>query len=438
MLPEPHRVVSSGDGALPMTTAIELERILKELAAARDRIVARRPRDIAAVIARLAEEWTRRGSPWMARAIDQLAAAGPHSRPMLAAALPRMIEPLCGAALDELVKRELGDWTDLDRAPAPRLILHVLPSNMPAHAAIPSALSLLLRSTALLKAGRDDRFFPDLWIASLREIDPEIGACIATAYWPGADRALLGRAMAAADLVVASGSDPTIDAIPRGFRGRFIGLGHRISFAVVGREFRSASTAEMLAQDVAICDQLGCLSPQVCFVEGDRDSTAEFARRVCAALAHCAVSLPASPMSIGEVLDERRFRDAAAWRGYGRATPVLFAVSESPGSGVVTVEEGGVLEPTPLHRCLRMVPIENADRLETVVGPHRKHLEAAGLAVDQGRFEVLADRLRHAGVPHIVRIGEMQRPTLAWQPGGRPRLADWLHGATESSRAAEQ
>lgn len=426
------------DGALPLATATDLERILSELAAARDRIVARRPRDIAAVIARLAEDWTRPDSPWMASAIDQLADAGPHSRPMLAATLPRMIEPLCGSALDELVQREFGDWAELDRPLTPHLILHVLPSNLPAHAAIPASLSLLLRSTALLKAGRDDRLFPSLWIDSLREVDPEIGACVATAYWPSANRALLGTAMAAADLVVASGSDPAIDALRRNFRGRFIGLGHRISFAVVGRECRSASTAELLAEEVAICDQLGCLSPQVCFVEGGRNAAAEFARWVCAALARFAVSLPASPMSVGEVLDERRFRDAAAWRGYHGGMPMLFAVSESAGSGAVAVEEDIALEPTPLHRCLRMVPIECAESLGTVVGPHRRHLEAAGLAVDDGRFEILADRLRDAGVAHVVRVGEMQRPTLAWQPGGRPRLADWLHRSTESSGTGEE
>lgn len=430
--------VDRSDGAavapnVSVACAAELERVAQRLAAARQRIAGREPREIAAALAQVAANWTRAGSPWMERAIDALAAAGPHSRPMLQRSLPRMIAPLLGGSLEDLVCRELGNWRAIECGRTPRLVLHVLPSNMPAHAAIPSALTLLLRSAALLKTGRDDRIFPPLWIDSIRAVDAELAECVAAVYWPGSQPVMLEVAASHADLVVASGSDAAISALRRQCTARFIGHGHRISFAVVCRDSQSMTTAASLADDVALCDQLGCLSPQVCFIEGDLPTAVAFAERVCAALATLAVSLPPAPMSSGEVLDVRRFRDAAAWRGFNRASRLAFEVSADPASGTVVVEDEPALKPTPLHRCLRVVPIPRLENVTEIVAPHRAVLEAAGIAIASEEAASVRRRLGEVGVSHIVPVGDMQRPTLAWWPGGRPRLAEWMgRGPTEA------
>src|SRR6185369_2697932 len=140
-------------------------------------------------------------------------------------------------ALANLVAAEAGGRR------GPELILHVLPGNLPALAAIPAALSLAVGSAVLCKPGAGDRVFPELFAASIRERDAQLGECIAACYWPGGDRACEGVALGAADLVVASGNDATIADLAARARGRFIGHGHRVSFAVVATEIARETTA---------------------------------------------------------------------------------------------------------------------------------------------------------------------------------------------------
>ena len=187
-----------------------------------------RPREqILAVLTDAVERWLAPESPWFARALQLLPAATGFSPAMIRHALPTMLAPLRGDALAEIIATEVGTR----RGPA--LILHVLPGNLPGLAAVPAALSLAIGSSAVLKPGRGDRVFPTLFAASLAECDGGLGACVAAPYWPGGTRECEDVALATADLVVAAGDDETIAALAARARGRFIGHGHRISFAVV-------------------------------------------------------------------------------------------------------------------------------------------------------------------------------------------------------------
>jgi hypothetical protein len=402
-----------------------LQPVVQRLLAARETLATRSPRQIAGVLSRVAAWWLEEGSPWMERAIAGLAEHGAFSRPMLAFGLSRMIAPLAGDGLAELVRRELGSWEAIDERRWPQVVLHVLPSNLPGHAAVPSCLTLLLRSAVLLKAGRDDRVFPPLWIESIGAVDAALGDCAASLYWPGAENAITDAALAQVDLVVASGSDAAVESFRRRCTGRFFGHGHRLSFAVVCRDSVDDATADLLAEDIAVWDQLGCLSPQVCFVEGDPPAALAFGEKVCAALARLAITLPPGQMSTAERLDVQRFRDAAEWRGFDRNARCLLVVSDEVGSGSVAIEDDSCFEPTPLHRCVRIVPVARAADAADVVAPHQRVLEAAGIAVGADRADGLRDRLRAIGLHHVVAVGDMQRPTLGWQPGGRPRIAEW-------------
>lgn len=357
--------------------------------------------------------------------MDDLVEAGTLSRPMLELALPRMIAPLGGGALPDLVCRELGGWRTIEEGSGPGLTLHVLPSNLPGHAAIPSALTLLLRSAVLLKPGRDDRAFASTWIESIREVDRELGECVAAVYWPGGSREVENEAMASVDLVVAAGGDAAIDALRARCQAPFIGHGSRISIAMVASESRDEMAAQALADDVALWDQLGCLSPQVCFVEGGLAAARWFGEEVAKRLERLAAELPPGRMSTAEILEERRFRDQAAWRGFASGATDLIAVAGAPGAGSVAIETEQSLMPTPLHRCVRIVAVESLDAVFPVVAPHRDRIEGVGIAGNEARFEELAASLRAVGLPHVVRLGEMQKPDLSWRQGKRPRIAEW-------------
>jgi len=400
----------------PQPTA-ELARIRE----ARERIRQREPREIAGILSRLADQWRRSDSPWMRRAVEVADSETTFSRPMIEAMLPHMIEPLAGDAIERLMQREVGSWQSLQRASAPAMILHVLPSNLPAHAAIPSALSLLLRSAVLLKPGRADRGFTDLWVESIGELDRDLADCIATVYWKG-DSAVVDF-LQAADLVVASGGDRAIENLRQRATGRFIGHGHRISFAVVGADADLDRAAQALAEDASAWDQLGCLSPQMCFVGGGIERARDLARRASVAMQALARALPAGRLSDGELLAVRDFRDKARWRGFAGGGQRLFAGND-PGGGTVVLADEASFEPTPLHRCLRIAAAEIPD-IRRLLDQERPPVESAGVAAGPQSAN-LEEQLRACGVPRVVALGAMQRPGLAWRQSGRARLAEWL------------
>lgn len=361
---------------------------------------------------------------------------------MIRFALPFMIEPLSGNALLELLDRELGSWRVLDDdgrdIANPRLILHVLSGNIPATAAVPIATSLAVKSAALVKAASGDRVFPSLFQRSIAEVDPELGSAVAACYWVGGNRACENVAFAAADLVVASGSDASIADARTRCPGRFIGHGHKVSFALVTSdvlddEEAATRTADSLALDVSIWDQRGCLSPQICFVEGDFDAACRFAERLVAPLSRLAVALPPGHKTIDEQSAIQRFRSESEWHRIEGKPAALFASTGST-DWTVAVESPAEFRPTPLCRSLRVCALPSLAELPRVLAPARTFLEAAGLAASGRRETDITAMLGACGVHWVCPLGRMQRPPLSWPQGGRPRIADWITWSGQDER----
>jgi len=96
-------------------------------------------------------------------------------------------------------------------------------------------------------------------------------AIAATAY--GGTTALETALFNQADCITATGSDETLAEIRRHVpaKARFLGYGHRVSFAFIAHEtligFGLKKTATAAVTDVVAWNQLGCLSPHVIYAE---------------------------------------------------------------------------------------------------------------------------------------------------------------------------
>ena len=424
------------DIELPRLTAAQLGGALRRARdSARERLRRRSVDELLALADRVVANWLQPNSPQRGRAEALLPQATGFSPAMVRHGLPLLLAPLRAEAIRALLAAELGDHRRVDHlcggrcAAGPPLIFHVLSGNIPGLGAAPILLSLMLKSAVLVKSAAGDPIFPALLAQSIAEVDREIAACLLVTYWRGGDRSLEAVALDTADLVVASGGDATIAALASRTRGRFIGHGHRVSFAAIGRECldgtRSASAlAQALAYDVSLWDQQGCLSPQLCYVEsGGAVAPPEFAAQLARALGEYALSLPPRQLNFEEQAAVLRFRQQAEWRV--GAELGLIASPEST-AWSISVEPDADFTPTCLNRCVRIKMVRDLSGLAAALAPHRCHLEAAGLAVDPSRLRNLGPMLAGCGVHRICRLGEMQRPPLSWHQGGRPRVADWV------------
>ncbi len=243
-----------------------------------------------------------------------------------------------------------------------------------------------------------------------------------------------------ADCVAATGSDETIASIAARVRPprRFVGHGHRVSVAVLGPAILGGRNLEgvaaALALDVALWDQLGCLSPVAAYVVGGvsarRGATGAgtVAEAVAAALAEIETRLPRGRVqredaaAIAQARSEAEMRAAA-----GRAVTLLRDASDA---FTVVCEADARARSAPLHRFLRVHPVGGVEDLLDALRPLGPHL--AGVALD-GFGDVTSDvasALAALGASRICAPGRLQAPPLAWHHDGQPvllplaRLAD--------------
>ncbi len=398
--------------------------------------------DVLAKIDAAVTSWLWPDSPGRQLAEQVLPSVTGFSSEMVRHGLPLLLTPLRAAAVQALLDAEFVDRTVLDRmhegrrAIGPDLILHVMSGNIPGLAAAPMLLSLAVKSPILMKSAAGDPIFAALFAASISEIDEELGRCLLVTHWRGGDPAIEEVAFAEADLVVASGSDAAIAAIAPRVSGRFIGHGHKVSFAAIARECLADEPAARLlagrlAYDVSLWDQQGCLSPQLCYVESGGGITApQFGELLAQELSQLAAQLPPRRLSLLDRAQILRFRQEAEWQSPGS---VSVLASANSADWTVTIESEVDFVPTCLHRCVRVKSMASLSDLTTVLRRHRRYLEATGIAAGVERLPELVEILGGCGVRRICSIGKMQEPSLSWRPGGRPRVAEWVEwvGAEE-------
>ena len=338
------------------------------------------------------------------------------------------IETLCVDELGclEVLDRFVPSVSGQKRASGPPLMTHVLAGNVPGAGLDSVIFSLLVKSATLVKTSSAEPVLPALFARSIRDIDPNLGACLSVVSWPGGNAELEDLAYGRADMVVASGSDASLAAIRRRTRGQFIGYGHKVSFGLVTKESLTDAKeiAHKAAYDVALYDQQGCLSPQLIYVEeGGAVTPEEFAALLAVGLAHWQTELPRGPVPPEVSTAIRGVRDEAEWQTLAGKDIVLHA-SPNGTDWTVVYDADPIFVQSPLYRTIRVKPLRNITQLGGILHAWRPYLEAVGVASGSARIATLADTLGTLSVNRVCPIGTMQHPPLSWRHGGRLRIGD--------------
>jgi hypothetical protein len=406
------------------------------LLARKQTLLTRSVKNIAACIDRVVARFLDPTSAAYQEAVTRLPDETGLSPEMIRHTLPLIFQEYRSAKLTELLDNELGTASILDRfeptlhgerrAYGVPLITQVLAGNIPGVGLDGVIFALLVKSATLVKTASAAPFLPRQFARLLNEIDPELGQCLAIVSWPGGNTAVEEVAFSRADIVLASGSDESLAAIRQRMRGRFIGYGHKISFAIIDKNsLHDASTlAQRAAYDVALFDQQGCLSPQLIYVQdGGAATPPEFAALLAQGLAHWQQELPRGAIPPAASMAIRRLRDQTEWQALAGKDVTLYA-SPHGTEWTVLYEAEPTFAPSPLYRTVRVKPFSSFAQLAELLTPMRLFLEAAGVAIAAEQFLQAANVLGQAGVSRMCPIGTMQLPPLSWRHGGRPRIAD--------------
>ncbi len=425
-------------------------------------LVRLRTRQVAEIIAYVAEQWLDPSNGFRRRALSEGAAELGMGPATLARGLDAFLRQLTLENLEGLVAQDLGDARRLDDfsagvaevrggrsavARGPALLAHVASGNIPVPALQSMVTGLLLRSAQFVKCASGRTLMPRLFAHSLAATEPRMGSCLELACWPRGSVGLDAALFEEASCLTATGSDEMLmDVRARlPLRTRFVGHGHRVSLAYVSNEVLSTYSvrrvARELAADVTAWNQLGCLSPHVAYVQEDGAVSPEgLALAVAEELARREQDEPRGPIppedaaAIAARRDIYRLRASVA--GTAAERPRFeTAFRDLPGGVALWGSEEGtawtvVLDRDPrfehscLNRFLYVKPVRQLDEMLRVLEPVRGQVSTVAVAAVDHRATDIARELAAWGVPRVCPVGRMQEPPLAWRHDGRPALAD--------------
>ena len=397
------------------------------------------------VLSWVAAEWLKPESSYRRLALERGPAETGFSRPTLARGLDAFFQELTTEKLNALIATELGHGLRLDSmcsaeqearqmraaiVTGPELLVHIAAGNIPSPTLMSMVLGLLVRSAQFVKCASGTSLLPRLFAHSLYEVEPKLGACLELAEWRGGSAHLEEALFAEANCVTATGSNETLAAIQSRLpkRARFLGYGHRVSFAFVSAQvltgFHLPRVVQRAAADVTAWNQLGCLSPHVIYVERGGEANGEkFAELLAAELGEREKTEPRGTVTTETAANIAARRGIYEVRAaHSPETRQWF--SENSTAWTVVFEADARFQLSCLNRFVYVKPVTSLTEALQSADAVREHVSTVGIAVPEHTAGEVAAKLARWGATRVCPLGKMQEPPLGWRHDGRPALAD--------------
>ena len=399
--------------------------------AALARVPARR---IISAIADAAERWSNSDFPLRVRLLDAIVERVGYTIPVVEYALDQLFLSLTASAIEATIANELGSIDALDdfveRPGRPRGMarpigsLCIVSSRTTIGVAIVPAIFALCAKCDVLVKDREDGLVRAFFTTLAEELD-EMREAARGQSWKGDSDSV---DLASFDAVVAFGSDATLARIAEGvaMRSTFIGFGSKASIGYVGRdslhdEHAARAVAEGAARDLVLYETEGCLSLHALFVErGGAIDPQRFSTMLAAAVERTAVEFPPGTRDARASARIATARNLAAFRAAGGAGSVF---SDENASYLAVLDPPASEPPAYLPRALAIHTVDAPGDAVSYVRRHAIPVEAIAVATSREDTATLATDL---GANRIARFGDLQRPPLAGNHGGRPRIAEFV------------
>lgn len=371
---------------------------------------------MAEVLVRAFELWRDRGYAQRRIAIDEIARSAGYSIELMENSIDALIKPFTRDALNEMAAR-MSINRKRDR---PKTVGFIAAGNVAGAGIHEVAIALIAGGGIVIKTASAEPIFFAEFARTIAEIDRDGAARIEVLHW-GRERAGLTEALIAnCDLVVAYGDDATIESLRR---PNVIGFGSRVSAAVIAPDAIGASgvarVAKLLARDVALFEQLGCLSPHQIFVlSSDEGAARDFAVRMAAALEGIGKSMPRAKLPIGDAAEIRGLRERARWRAIAGGTVELFESRDLEWTVVFErrVDKSEPFKISPGFRTVHVAAVRDFVEFRGCLAGMAGRIEA--MAVVGGESGDVTSTITEMRIPYLCAPGEMQSPPLDWAHSG--------------------
>jgi hypothetical protein len=361
---------------------------------------------MADALARAFALWRDRNYARRRDAIAAIAHSAGYSVELLENSIDALLKPFTNDALKSMAGT--AGPSNVDR---PKTVGFIAAGNVAGAGIHEVAIALIAGARVTIKTASAEPIFFAEFARTLAEIDSDIGEQIEVLNWSRARIDLTAAMIANCERVVVYGDDATIESL---HRANVIGFGSRVSAALVAGSAivpsRIDEVADMLARDVALFEQLGCLSLHQVFVVSP--VARELAIRMSSALERGAKSMPPARIPIRDAAEIRGVRERARWRAIAGEPVELFE-----GRGL---EWTLVFEPradsfkiSPGFRTVHVTAVRDLAEFRDCIAPVSGRIEAMAVVGDECENEA-----RAMGIPYVCAPGEMQSPPLDWRHAG--------------------
>ena len=329
--------------------------------------------------------------------------------------------------LSDFVPVVKGGWS---KVKPPNLMLHVWSANVPALSLWSLIGSLLVKSPSIGKLASDEPLVASIFVKMLLEEIPALEDCLSIVWWRGGDFSHSQAILDQCDLVLAYGSNETLNSIRSrlGIFTRFLGHGHKISFSVVSNtalDNKNAKwVAEQAALDVVRYDQMGCYSPHAYFVKtGGLVSPKEFAQLLLTEIHSLSHRFSNRELSMSESSSIVKWRQDQLFNTIKDPSVEIFG-DQSASSQVIFCNVAMPLKASILNRNVFVIAFNHWEELDFCLDPQRQFLQTAGVAVSIEELDHVSNLLVELGVTRICSVGEMTQPPSGWHHDGGFSLLD--------------
>jgi len=391
-----------------------LEQILKELEASRESLQKFSRNQRIQKLDHALAQWLA-GAPAFQRACTDVAHATGYAPGAVEVSLRRTLAAWRAPHLEKVI-------FEAESAPGhhqpPRMVAAIMAQNTPGLAIPPVVLSLALGAPLLLKSAAGEPHLAGHLLRLLHETCPELGQACREVYWTGGCTEIEKRVAATMDRILVYGGEETIVHWQSLARSRVLAHGPRVSVALVG-EATSDAEIDALAEQIALLDGRGCLSPQAILISAQVDMHA-IGGRLEEALVELQRKWPRRALPGAEATDFREAVDSAEIAVVAGRSQAFWG-GHAAGFGIEVSTEA-TIQPSPLDRMIRLHPYRSESELAAQLRPLRDRLECIGVAGIAPNVRVL----QTSGARRICAVDDMQNPPAAWHP-----VAPWFASSAD-------
>jgi len=320
--------------------------------------------------------------------------------------------------LDEFRPKEGHDG--LIKAFGPELVTVVNAGNVPALPIMSKVRNLLLKAAQIGKVAHEEPLFSFLYDESIAEEDRGIASTMADGYWKGGDRDIESEAFKV-PFVVVYGTPASIEDIRQKVPSetRLITYGHKWGFGAIAREYLTKQRVTETAYDAALAtslyDQLGCLSPQMFWVEeGGEVSPEEFGEYLAKAMEDRSKSLPRGEISLDTAAKISQLQETYNFRSLIEDGLKIWSANGT--DWTVVYEKDPAFSPSCMYRFVRIKPVRDISEIPELVKDSQflkaEYLQTVAAELPEDRKLEFADQMGKLGASRVTSLKGMGLPAL--------------------------